>query len=98
MIPSQLMLDTDTLSMIMRRNPIVMPKARTYLNAHSKFTLSIITKYEILRGLKSKDAVNQISSFELFCTKNIIIPITDDVIVKAAEIYACLIKRGITIP
>jgi len=46
------LLDTDTLSAILRRNPVVIARAQEYLRSHHRFTFSIITRYEILRGLK----------------------------------------------
>ncbi len=90
----QVVLDTDILSAIMRRNPVVIPKARTYLAEHSQFTLSIITRYEILRGLRAKGAVRQTVAFDRFCARNTILPLTDEAVVKAAEIYADLSGRG----
>ena len=69
------LLDTDILSAIMRKNPKVLPKARAYLVEHGCFTLSIITRYEILRGLKAKDANRQTAVFEVFCNKNSILPL-----------------------
>ncbi|MFL9463152.1 MULTISPECIES: PIN domain-containing protein [Nostocales] len=47
------LLDTDTLSLILRQNPLVLAKAQSYLAQHSRFTFSIITRYKILRGLKA---------------------------------------------
>jgi tRNA(fMet)-specific endonuclease VapC len=54
MVLSPALLDTDVLSAIMRKNPMVLPNARAYLVEYGRFTLSIITRYEILRGLKAK--------------------------------------------
>ena len=90
----QAVLDTDMLSAVMRRNPLVIPKARAYLAQYSRFTLSIITRYEVLRGLKAKGATTQARVFERFCVRNTILPLTDEAIVKAAEIYADLRGRG----
>ena len=90
----QVVLDTDILSAIMRKNPVVIPKARDYLAVYSQFTISIITRYEILRGLKVKGATKQLMVFDRFCAKNIILPLTDEVIVQAAEIYATLHRQG----
>jgi len=90
----QVILDTDILSALMRKNPDVLAVARTYLAQHGQFTISIITRYEILRGLRAKGATKQTTRFELFCVRNKILPITDEVIVQAAEIYADLYKRG----
>lgn len=89
-----LVLDTDILSAIMRRNPTVIPRARTYLEEHGQFHLSIITRYEILRGLKAKGATRQAASFENFCLRNVTLPLTEDVVARAAEIYADLRQRG----
>ena len=53
-----------------------------------------LSRYEILRGLKAKRATRQAETFDLFCEKNIILPLTDEIVVKAAEIYAHLRERG----
>ena len=88
------LLDTDILSAIMRRNPVVVSKAREYLREHHRFTFSILTRYEILRGLKAKDASRQESAFEYFCGANTVLLLSDDIIVQAAAIYADLHRRG----
>ncbi|MBO3458800.1 type II toxin-antitoxin system VapC family toxin [Aetokthonos hydrillicola Thurmond2011] len=90
----EVLLDTDTLSAIMRQNTLVIAKAQAYLEQYDKFTFSIITRYEILRGLKAKGANKQIQAFEQFCGDNIIIPLTDEIIVQASDIYAELRKKG----
>ena len=90
----QVVLDTDILSALMRKNRHVIAQARAYLLEHGQFTISIITRYEILRGLKAKQAAQQITRFEAFCVRNEILTITDEVIVMAAEIYADLYRRG----
>ena len=94
MATAQAVLDTDTLSAIMRQDPTVIPKARTYLVQHGQFTLSIITRYEILRGLKAKHATKQVVNFDRLCGRSNILPITDEVVVQAAEIYATLSEEG----
>lgn len=90
----QFILDTDILSLLMRKNAAVVAKASAYLSEHRQFTISIITRYEILRGLEAKGAKQQASRFDEFCARNQILPITDDVVLRAAEIYADLYKRG----
>lgn len=88
------LLDTDILSAIMRQDPDVIPKAQNYLQVHEQFTFSTITRYEILRGLKAKNAAKQLVAFDRFCEANIILPLTDEVIIKASDIYAVLRQRG----
>jgi len=90
----QVLLDTDILSAILRQNHLVIPKARAYLVEHSRFTLSILTRYEILRGLKTKGANQQAIVFDRFSTRNTILSVTEEVAVKAADIYADLSRRG----
>lgn len=90
----QVVLDTDILSSIMRQNPVVISKARAYLDEHGQFTLSIITRYEILRGLRAKGATQQAMVFDRLCARSIILPLSGEAVVKAAEIYADLSYRG----
>ncbi len=90
-------LDTDILSAIMRQTPTALPHAREYLTAHKRFTLSLITRYEILRGLKVKKADKQLAAFEVFCSRCIILPLNEEVIHKASDIYANLSRRGLLI-
>ena len=88
------LLDTDILSAIMRQDPVVIPKAQTCLVAQERFTFSIITQYEILRGLKAKGATKQLAAFDRFCDVNTVLPLTDEAIIKASDVYAVLRKRG----
>jgi tRNA(fMet)-specific endonuclease VapC len=93
MVP-QMLVDTDMLSVLIRRPDLVVEKASVYLADHSELTFSILTKYEILRGLKSKRARKQIAAFEARCASSIILPIDNEVIEKASDIYADLKQRG----
>jgi len=57
---SQALLDTDILSAIMRKNPSATLRARSYLEVHRQFTFSVITRYEVLRGLLAKGQQNSL--------------------------------------
>lgn len=92
--PAQALLDTDTLSAIMRKHPSATRNARTYLKAHRQFTFSIITRYEILRGLFAKGADKQFAAFDRLCSVSRVMPLTDPIIVQAATLYADLHRRG----
>lgn len=94
MTPNPMLLDTDTLSAIMRQQPMALQQAQKYLATQQRFTFSIITRYEILRGLKAKNATTQLKAFERFCIVNQILPLTDEVVVCAAGVYAELYQRG----
>lgn len=88
------LLDTDTLSAIMRRDPRVMPKAGSYLAAHRRFAWSLMTRYEVLRGLHARRATAQLVVFEHLCSVNMVLPLTDTIIVRAAMIYGDLHQHG----
>jgi len=93
-IPAAL-LDTDILSEVMRARDLrVFKCAEDYLAEHARFTFSIITRYEILRGLKAREATRQAELFERQCAKSIVLPLTDPIIVQATDIYASLYKHG----
>ena len=57
------LLDTDTLNEVLKqRNSLVVDKSAAYLQQHSQFAISAITRYELLRGLKEKQAAKQLAS------------------------------------
>lgn len=92
---TRVLLDTDTLSEVMKgRDPQVQRHARRDLANHGPFTFSIITRYEILRGLKARRGTRQIAAFEERCRNSNVLALTDDVIVQAADIYADLHQQG----
>jgi len=92
------LLDTDVLSGLMRKTPVALNRATRYLSDHPQLTISAITRFEILRGLKAKGATAQLTAFKIFCTTNEVLPIDDPVIERAADIYADLHNRGHLIP
>src|SRR3954468_13005365 len=92
------LLGTDILSAPMRKIPHAARRASAYLTHHHPFTVSLVTRFEVLRGLKAKRATSQLVAFEAFCNVNEIVPITDQMIVCAADVYADLHSRGQLIP
>ncbi len=91
---TEALLDTDILLEALRQNPVVTPKARAYLLEYGHFKLSIITRYEILRGFKAKDAHKQALLFDDFCKRNVILPLDEAIVVEASDIYGRLSRRG----
>lgn len=88
------LLDTDILSAAMRGHPAATARARRYLAQHERLTFSVITRYEVLRGLLAKRAVWQQRAFEKLCATSEVLPLTDDVALQAAAIHADLHSRG----
>ncbi len=92
---SPMLLDTDTLSEVMKGQDLHINRhAAVYLSKYGKFTFSIITRYEILRGLEAKQAFRKIQVFEERCEESLILPLSDEIIVQAAEIYGELYRKG----
>jgi tRNA(fMet)-specific endonuclease VapC len=92
------LLDTDTLSEVMKgKNLTIRQTARQYLDVYGRFTFSLITRYEILRGLKAKQASAQVAAFEHRCRVSEVVPLTDAIIVQGADIYADLKRQGLLI-
>ena len=97
-MPFLALLDTDTLSEIIKgKNPSIEQRAGEYLKAHGQFRFSVITHYEILRGLKSKQAVRQIAAFENRSSKSYIYPVTDEIVIRASDLYAYLHQKGLLV-
>lgn len=88
------LLDTDVLSALMRRHPEVISSARRYLAEHGRLTISVITMYEIQRGLKAKNATKQLTAFDALCKSSTILPVDDMVADRASTIYSDLASRG----
>ena len=92
--PSPAVMDTDILSAIMRGNPSATERARFYLKTHRQFTFSILTRYEVLRGLLAKKDTRQLVTFGQLCATSRVLPLTDTIVVQGAAIYADLSQRG----
>jgi tRNA(fMet)-specific endonuclease VapC len=93
-IDQQVLLDTDTVSLLLRNQPHVSKQAREYSATRGKLFISIITRFEIIRGLKVKDGSAQLARFERFCARNEVLPLTEAIVMRAADIYADLYRRG----
>ena len=89
------LLDSDMLSEVMKgKDPQVLRHAREYLEEHGVFRFSIVTRYEVLRGLCAKNATRQIANFLDECRTSIVYPMTEEVVDRGAEIYGSLWRQG----
>lgn len=88
------LVDTDILSLFFRNNENVVSNFEAYLKKHEKINLSIITYYEILSGLKHRDALKQQDLFLKFAGHNSILPVTEESVTISADLYARLRKTG----
>ena len=90
----QAIADTDTLSYFFRNHSEVVDKFDKYLLAHGFIHISVVTYYEVLNGLYYKDAKRQLAGFEKFVKLNNVLPMTEEIAKKSAEIFAALRKKG----
>lgn len=88
------LVDTNILSLFFRGHLQVVGKFETYLKEYETINLSIITYYEIVSGLKHRDAHKQLDLFLNFVAQNTVLPLTQGVADIAAEIYADVRKSG----
>src|SRR5689334_14213128 len=88
-------LDSDMLSeLLKRRNAAVLQKAGAYLQQFGQFAFSAVTRFEIVRGYKELNATAQLARFSLFCRKSLILPVTDPVWERAADLWAHARQHG----
>ena len=91
------LIDTDILSMFFRGQAQVVDSFRAYLSQYNTINLSMLTYYEIVSGLKYRDAHKQIELFLEFAAQNTLLPLTPRAVDIAAEKYAELRKAGVPI-
>ena len=92
------LLDTDTLSAVMQRKPPALIRASAYRAVFPQFSYSLITHFEVMRGFKAINATTQLRNYEVLRIGHEVLPITESVVVRAADIYADLHRRGELIP
>lgn len=88
------LIDTNIISAFMRGNYQVIQKVKNYLKFHSMLTISVISYYEITRGIKALSSAKKINMFKNFigsCTIEVIDP---SIAEKAADIYHDLKSDG----
>ena len=93
MLPS--LLDTDILSeMLKQRHARVVAHAAKYLTDQGQFALSALTRYEIVRGMRDRNASAQLQKFESFCQQSVVLPITDAILMRAADLWVIARRNG----
>ena len=90
----QVLIDTDILSLFFRKDSLVVAHFKEYLKQYDKINISIITYYEILSGLKHKNAEKQLDSFFEFVGYNSVLPLTEESAAISSDLYAELRKTG----
>lgn len=89
------LIDTDILNEILKqKHPLVVQRAAAYLQQHGRFSLSAITRYEIMRGLKEIKATAQLLRLDAFCRHATVLPIMDSTLGRASDLWATARQGG----
>ena len=88
------LIDTNIVSAFMRGNSQVIRKIEEYLEKHDTLTISIITYYEIMRGIKALSSKTKVKAFHEFMSACNIEELDLLIAEKAADIYDELRRAG----
>jgi len=88
------LLDTTIVLAILHREPNVLRHSSIYILEHVRFSFSVITQFEALRGFYLRNSTRQHALFLQLCADSQIIQLNEQIIDRAALIYANLYKLG----
>mgnify|MGYP006268526881 CR=1 FL=1 len=90
----KVLLDSDTLSFLMKKYPVVVQRYEEYIEKHGFVYIGRVTVFEILNGLKAKHATKQLEKFRSFITQHEILEVTELSVEFSSDAYAELVKKG----
>jgi tRNA(fMet)-specific endonuclease VapC len=88
------LIDTDILSRFFRQDPRVVERFLRYTRQHGIIAFSILTYYEILSGLRHRDAQRKLDAFIEFSRQSLILPLNREAADQAARLYAATRKAS----
>ncbi len=88
------LIDTNIVSAFMRGDGKVVQKVQDYLREHATLTISVITYYEIMRGIKALSSGKKIEICHEFLSLCQIEELDSLIAENASEIYNELRKKG----
>ena len=92
---SKVLLDTDILSDILKgKNAVVVKRAAEYLAAEGRYTTSVLSVMEVVRGFHRVGAVDRADQFVSFLSEVEILPFDTESAILAGRIDAALTNRG----
>jgi len=93
------LVDSNVLSTFLwGRNPNVRQNGTAYLAQHKQFTFSVLTRFEVARGLTYGGQIARFNQFEAECPNHEILPVDEAVIAVASGVWSGLKKLGQLIP
>ena len=88
------LIDTDILSLFFRGQSQVVSRFNDHAEEYTQINFSLVTYYEILSGLKHRNAHKQLATFLEFATQNNVVPLTERSVAISADIYAATRAKG----
>lgn len=88
------LVDTNILSAFMRGNQTVIQRVEQYLRLHKTLSISVITYYEIMRGLKAISNLDKVDAFKNLVAGCEVLALDPLMAEIASEIYDTLRKKG----
>ena len=88
-------LDSDILSEVLKgKDPQVTAHARQYLSQYPQLAFSTISYYEILRGIRAKQATRQLSALQQVASQADMLAVTIPILDRAAELWVMANSGG----
>jgi len=89
------LVDTDVLSAILKRHAAASARFSEHIALFGRISWSVITSYEILRGLRWRRAMGKEVVFMEFRDQHEVFPLTSRIAEAAADLHADAKTRGI---
>jgi tRNA(fMet)-specific endonuclease VapC len=90
----QRLLDTDIFSYVLRRREPAASRAQAYIHTHGSLSISVISYYEVLRGMRYSNASRLLDTFERYAATNPVLLLDIPACRIAADLYATLRREG----
>lgn len=91
------LLDTNILTAFLKGDQKVVSNISVYLDEFPVLTISVITYYEIIRGLKAINSINKLKAFQRLVEQSEIENINKAIMDSVADIYVNLRRQGMLI-
>jgi tRNA(fMet)-specific endonuclease VapC len=91
------LIDTDVMSALLRHDSVATARLAEYVALFGHVTWSVVTSYEVLRGLRWKRAMGREIRFVRLFDEHEVLPITSEIADVAASLHADARTRGVTV-
>ena len=82
----------------MALDPVALNRAAEYVREYPRYTISVVTYFEVVRGLRAVRSIRREREFQVFVANTTVLPVTEKIFEAAANVYATLHRQGRLIP